>query len=780
MKSKEQNTSALPEKNDNTQKKPESTNNSVSNKPDTQKSKNIKRPDRSTSKSFVLRGRIAAGILLVCLFSLVLRLVKLQITEGEDTRNAAVNQYTYEINIKANRGTVYDRNMKQLARSSTVQTVFISPKDMQSLSDSAKADIVDTLSGVLSVSKTEILEKCKNTGSMYQIIKRQIEEAEELELRDYVARTGYHNIICFEEDTKRYYPYSELASQVIGFIGAENKGLNGIELTYNNLLSGIDGKAVKGKDGMGNELPFNYETYIDKVDGQDIVLTIDRNIQSIMEKYIKQGYEEHKPTYGIRAIMLEVDTGEILGMVSYEGYDLNNRNTLVGSYLERYNAFEGTEEEKKAYEYTLLQEMWKNKTATELYDPGSTFKIITTAMGLEEGVFTADTHYNCAGSYLVAGTPIKCHSGKVHGSQTVTEALVNSCNPAYVQMGLAIGHTAFEKYFYEFGYTEKTGSDVLGEANSIYYKDLSNPADLARNAFGQSMSVTALQHIRAVNAIANGGYLVTPHLLKATVDKNGTVVSSTAYDEKKQVISETTANTVLQMLVNSTKNASVSGYNISSKTGTSQKLGRPGAEEGKEYYISSCVSFAPAEDPQIAILVIVDEPTGSVYYGSQVAAPIIGNILGEVLPYLDIPMNDEEVVRSFTVPEYRGSTAEQAKYSIENLKNNNITCIVRGNGDTVVEQMPRVGTQIQDGGVIILYTEEDMTKKTVSLRRFDGMTAADVQAWCTRNNINLVMEGIFNKEFTGCHAVSQSAPAGTEIEAGSTITVSFIYEEEIQ
>lgn len=738
----------------------------------------MKKQQNSTAKSIMTRSYVAMAVLLACLFGLIFRLVKLQITDAEETRNKAVDQYTYEITLEANRGNIYDRNMKQLARSSTVQTIFISPRDIES--DAQAELIASNLSELLGVPKADIIEKSKKKNSAYQVIKRQVEEEEELAVRDFVARNDLSLQVCFEEGSKRYYPYSTLASQVIGFTGADNTGLTGIELSHNSILAGINGKAVKGRDGHGNELPFNYETYIDKVDGQDIVLTIDRNIQSIMEKYIKQGYDENKPTFGIRAIMLEVDTGEILGMVSYEGFDLNDRNTLVGTYLERYQAFEGTDEEKKKYEYELLQEMWKNKAVTELYDPGSTFKIITTAMGLEEGVFTPESHFNCAGSILVAGTPIKCHSGKVHGSQTVQEALVNSCNPAFVQMGLNIGHKTFEKYFYEFGYTKKTGSDVIGEANSLYYKDLSNPADLARNAFGQSMSVTALQHIRAVSAIANGGYLVTPHLLKATVDSDGNVITSTAYDSKKQVISENTADTILKMLVNSTKNAAVSGYNISSKTGTSQKLARKDGEEGKEYYISSCVSFAPAEDPQIALLVIVDEPTGSYYYGSQVAAPIVGNILSEVLPYLDIPMNDEDVVKKFTVPEYRGASVEQASYDIKNLKSNNIKCVVKGNGTTVVDQMPRVGTTIQDGGLIILYTEEDMTKQPVQLRSFDGMSPNDVMAWCERNNINLVMEGIFNKVYDNCRAVSQSVEAGKTVEMGTAVTVTFIYNEEIQ
>lgn len=733
-----------------------------------------KKQKSSSTKLIMARSKVAVAILLLCLGGLIYKLARLQLLESEQYRNAATAQYTHEITIQAHRGNIYDRNMKVIARSVTVQTVFISPYHIK---DNAQALLIaNGLSEILGVEKDDILGKSEKKSSQYQIIKKNVEEEEELLVRAFITKNGLTNQVSLEESTKREYPYGNFAAQVLGFTGSDNNGLNGIELMYDTILEGINGRAVKGRDSLMNELAFPYETYIDAKDGEDVVLTIDWTIQSIMEKYIEQGYIENLPTYGIRAIMMEVDTGEILGMVSYGGYDPNNRNTLSGPYLELYNAFTGTEEEKQKYKTKLLYEMWKNKAATELYDPGSTFKIITTSMGIEEGAFSLDSHFTCNGIYSVLGVPIRCHSGKHHGDQTVAEALVNSCNPAFVQMGLQIGGDVFSKYFSEFGYTAKTGSDVLGEAQSIFYSNLTNQLTLANCAFGQSMSVTPLQHIRGVTAIANGGYLVTPHLLKATVDRDGNVVTSTAYSEKKQVISEATANAVLNVLVNSTKNAAVSGYNISSKTGTSQKLGRENAEEGLSYYISSCVSFAPAEDPEIAILVIVDEPTGAYYYGSQVAAPIIGNILSEVLPYLDIAPNDSNLIKKLTVSEYRNSDVNTAKYAIEKQ---GLNCVVKGSGTVVVDQMPRAGAVVSENGVVILYTAES-EKESVTLRNFNEMTPEAVLLWCKNNKLNLIMEGIFNREFANCTAVSQSIEKGTRVDAGSIITVTFIYNEEIQ
>ncbi len=735
----------------------------------------MKSKNNVTGKVILARGRVALAFLLLCLCYLVYRLIILQIIDADTNRNAAINQYTSEITIFAKRGNIYDRNMKLLATSSTVQTVFISPKDITD--DEQASQIADGLSEILGVDRDFVLSKAAYKHTKYQIIKRNVEEEDELKVRDFIEKNKLSSQVCLEESTKRKYIYGSLASQLIGFVGAENNGLNGLELTYNKVLNGINGRVIQGQDGLGNELPFPFESYIDAKDGTGVVLTIDYTIQSILEKSLKECVEEHHPVYGARGIIMDVNTGEILAMACVDDYDPNNYNNLTGDYLEKYNAFVGTDEEKAAYKVKLLYEMWKNKCVTELYEPGSTFKIITTSIGLEEGIFTLDSHYNCSGSYTVLGEVIHCHSGKVHGSQTVAEALQNSCNPALVQMGLDIGGDLFAKYFEAFGYTKTTGSDIVGEGPSIYYADLSNKLNLATNAFGQSMSISMLQHIAATSSIANGGYVVTPHIVKAYVSADKTVTEATEYLKKRQVISEKTADGILGVLVNSTNNASVSGYNISSKTGTSQKLGRPGAEEGESLYISSCVSFAPAENPQLAILIVVDEPTSGIYYGSQVAAPVISHVLSEALPYMEIKPNNENSIKKIKVEDYKNSELERTKYAIEKL---GLNCVVKGNGATVIDQLPRVGTTISEGGTIILYTEPNHTVDSVKIRDFTDMSPEQVFAWIKTNKLNISAEGIFNKDYKNCYAVSQSVQPGDSADVGTVITVTFIYNEEIQ
>ncbi len=730
---------------------------------------------KTTGKSTIARGCVVIALLLLCLCALIYRLADLQLIDAEKNRNAAIDQYTSEITIYAKRGSIYDRNMKVLATSSTVQTVFISPYDI--VDDEQAELIANGLARILGASKEDVLERAGRKYSKYQIIKKNVEEAEETALREFIEKNDLYRQVCLEESTKRYYPYSTLACHTLGFVGGENTGLYGIERTYEKVLGGINGKAIQGQDGQGNELPFQYESYIDSEDGQSAVLTLDYTIQSILTKYLMDAVEEHKPTFGARGIIMQVDTGEILGMASIGEFDLNAYGHLTGEYLDKYEAFNGTDEEKRDYENELLFEMWKNKVATELYEPGSTFKIITTAIGIEEGVFTLNSKYTCKGAYTVLGVPIHCHTGNVHGEQTVAEALVNSCNPAFVQMGLDIGGDLFMKYFDAFGYTDKTGSDVLGEARSIYYESLANQLDLANCAFGQSMSITMLQHIAAVSCVANGGYLTTPHLIKGYVDSNGNYTESTEYSAKRAVISAATAKDVLGALKNSTKNASVSGYNISSKTGTSQKLGRKDAKPDEEYYIASCVSFAPAEDPEIAILIVVDEPTGGKYYGSQCAAPVVANVLSEVLPYLEIYPTNDGALKEYKVSDYITADVDRAKYDIESK---GLKCVVKGSGNKVVDQLPRVGTTVSEKGTVILYTESYSEKSKVKIRNLNKMSPEQVFRWITDNNLNVIVEGVYNKEYDNCFVLSQSIDPGTEVTEGTVMEVTFIYEEDIE
>lgn len=547
---------------------------------------------------------------------------------------------------------------RRLAVSTTVQTVFISPSDIKD--DAQEELIINGLNEILGVDKDYIRERAAKKSSRYQIIKKNVEGEEEEAVRRFIEENELAMQVCLEESSKRYYPFGTLASQVIGSVGGDNTGLNGIELTYNELLAGVNGRAVKGQDAHGNELPFKYESYIDSIDGTNIMLTLDYTVQSVLEKYLKQAYDDNLPNGGVRGIIMDVHTGEILAMANYPDYDLNNATQLSEPYQKLYDAYAAdaskTDEEKEAYRWDLIYQMWKNKTVTELYYPGSTFKIVTAAAALDEGTSSLNDTYNCTSAGIqVLGQTYHCHSTP-HGHIDFSEALVKSCNPALIQIGQTLGAESFLRYFDSFGYTQTTGSDVLGERDGIYHESLT-PIDLATASFGQNMKISMLQNIRALSAIANGGYLVTPHLLKGYTDEYGNLTYVTDYNETRQAISQETADQLCKILTNSTKNVSVNGYNIISKTGTTQKIDQPKREETGNYWmISSCISFAPAEDPQIAILIVIDEPTGEKFFGSLLAAPVITNVLTEVLPYLGIEPTDDSAIQTLTVSDYRGAS----------------------------------------------------------------------------------------------------------------------------
>lgn len=578
---------------------------------------------KTSNKRILNRSRAAIVAVLLLMGFMVYRLAELQLIHPDENRNNAILQYTNEVTINAKRGTIYDRTMQKLAVSTTVQTVFISPSDIKD--DAQEELIINGLNEILGVDKDYIRERAAKKSSRYQIIKKNVEGEEEEAVRRFIEENELAMQVCLEESSKRYYPFGTLASQVIGSVGGDNTGLNGIELTYNELLAGVNGRAVKGQDAHGNELPFKYESYIDSIDGTNIMLTLDYTVQSVLEKYLKQAYDDNLPNGGVRGIIMDVHTGEILAMANYPDYDLNNATQLSEPYQKLYDAYAAdaskTDEEKEAYRWDLIYQMWKNKTVTELYYPGSTFKIVTAAAALDEGTSSLNDTYNCTSAGIqVLGQTYHCHSTP-HGHIDFSEALVKSCNPALIQIGQTLGAESFLRYFDSFGYTQTTGSDVLGERDGIYHESLT-PIDLATASFGQNMKISMLQNIRALSAIANGGYLVTPHLLKGYTDEYGNLTYVTDYNETRQAISQETADQLCKILTNSTKNVSVNGYNIISKTGTTQKIDQPKREETGNYWmISSCISFAPAEDPQIAILIVIDEPTGEKFFGSLLAAP---------------------------------------------------------------------------------------------------------------------------------------------------------------
>ncbi len=748
-----------------------------------------------THKLIVIRGKGAMAVMLVLLFALCCRFAVLQLADPHNYAEAAVDQYTHQVTLEAKRGTIFASDgTTKLAVSATTQTVFISPYDVYKLgttdTESAPAEgekellrrIAYGLADCLDNYEAQtLIDKYEKLGEgrlryKYLVVKKDISEEEEARVRYFISQNGLERQVALEEGTKRYYPYSTLASQLIGFVGADNTGLSGIEYFYNESLSGIDGKAVRAQDANGNQLAYNYEKYIEAQDGLNLVTTIDWNIQSIVERHIEDTYLEHEPQGRVSCIVMDVKTGEILAMAIYPSYDLNHYATLSAPYQAKLDAYEG--EDKETYLSTLRNEMWNNTIVTQTYEPGSTFKIATAAMALESGSITRTQTFSCDLAYEVAGTTIHCWT-KVnnHGAQTVKDALIHSCNPAFAKIGLAIGQEKFKKYFQEFGYTAKTGVDLPGEVSSIYYETTGarmGDVELAVYAFGQTFKITMLQHIAALSSVANGGYLVTPHIGKYLTDQNGNIVKSFSNDPVRQVVSADVSKDIMSYLVNSTKNGCVNGYNVVLKTGTSEKRDTPDEED----YIGSCVAFAPAEDPQVAVLLTVDTPKNEFgYYGSQVAAPAISGILTEVLPYLGIApdqTSNPDANQTVAVSNYKNVNKDEAKAAIEAL---GLKCVIKGEGETVLEQMPRAEQRIAPGGTVILYTESGQTQETVSVPNVKQSTPEAAISSLQAKGLNVRLEGIY-MDTIDCYVDTQSIDPNTKVAPGTVIVLQCRYKHE--
>lgn len=748
-----------------------------------------------THKTIVTRSRIVLVLMVVALLAMCGRLAFLQIIDPYDYAAKAAEQYTYEVKLEAKRGTIYAADgTTKLAASVTTQTVFISPADIyktategrpndpEDVSPMGEAAYLRWLAEGLAecldgVDAQFILDKYYGLGDAklkykYLVIKKDINQSEEDLVRLFISENDLELEIALEEGTKRSYAEGTVASHLLGFVGSDNNGLLGLEYTYDEFLRGTDGRAVRAQDANGNELAYNYESYIAAQDGLNLVTTIDVTIQSIVEKHLKETYYEHQPEGRVSCVVMDVDTGEILALAIYPNFDVNAYTTLSEEYQLKLDAYEG--EDKTSYRSALLNEMWNNTIATQTYEPGSTFKVITAAMALESGAATRTQTFNCGKQIVVAGQTIHCHSVRDHGWQDIAQSLVNSCNPAFASIGFEVGHSRFKDYFKSFGYTEKTGSDLLGEVSSIYYDTTGvnfGDVELAVYSFGQTFKVTMLQHITALSAVANGGYLVTPHVGKYLTDKNGNVVQTFSTESSRQVVSEDVCKDIMSYLVNSTKNACVSGYDVISKTGTSEKRDTLREDD----YVSSCVTFAPAADPKIAILVTVDTPNPEFgIYGSAVAAPAVGRILAEVLPHMGISPDDTDgVVDMVTIRDYKGLNAKDTKEIIEGL---GLKCEIKGSGKTVIGQMPAGDQKVAVGGKVILYTDDSAEEATVTVPDVSEKTPESALRTLQNRGLNVQIKGVFDNDTKNCYVLSQSIEPGTEVPAGTIVIIQCRYE----
>ena len=633
---------------------------------------------------------------------LIVRVGFIQFVQGEELQAKAYAQQTLNRNINPKRGTIWDATGKvALAVSASVETVSVNPTNI------AKADkerVSRALADILDLEYENVLKKVSKNSSIETIVKK-VEKEQTDKLRMWMKENNITTGINIDEDSKRYYPYSTLAANVIGFTGSDNQGLDGIESKYDDILKGTQGKILKLTDATGTNMEKEGEDYIAAINGDDLVLSIDMTVQSIAEKYLTEACIDNVCTDGGNVIIMNPKTGDVLALASYPSYDLNSPYTINIPEMEaNWTTLESSEKSR------ALQQMWRNKAISDTYEPGSTFKLVTTSASIEEGIVTDidAVSFGCTGSINIAGTRIKCwRYYRPHGSESLRLALMNSCNPVFIGLGQQIGVEKYYDYLEKFGLLEKTGIDLPGEANSIFLKEEKvGPVELATISFGQRFEVTPMQMIKMVGTIANFGKSVTPRIVKASIDSETGERTDFKVEEGEQAISEDTAKKVLNMM-NSVvaegtgKNAQVSGYSIGGKTGTSED----GVNTGK--YVTSFIGVANTEDPELVILIVLYNPTGEGgHQGGGVAAPIASQILGEVLPYLEVTKSrqEEQAIMQVEMPELTGLTVKEAKQILKEL---GVECeIETDNLEAIItNQLPKKGIQINQGTKVILYSK---------------------------------------------------------------------------
>lgn len=726
-----------------------------------------------------LRQRTAILILLILVLGFgaaVLRLTYLTTVQSSELQESAVDLQLADTTVSAKRGTIYDANGNVLAESASVWQVVMSPVNFKN--DKQRQAAAKGLSEIFDLEYNDVLDDTKQQ-SHYVVVKRRIESDERekvLELIDTLKKDySCSGVIQLLDDYKRYYPKNSLASSVIGFTGSDDQGLEGIEYEYDSYLSGTPGRIITAQNARGTDMPFRYEQNVESEDGNNVYLTIDETIQSICEKYMQKGVEDNNVLNKGVCIAMDVNTGAILAMVTTDGYDLNNPYELSAKDKKK---IKSTSKKKQAEaESAALSNMWRNKAVADTYMPGSVFKMCVASAALEENLVNEKTSFTCTGSISVEGETIHCSNISGHGTQNFVEVISNSCNPAFIQIGQMLGAGKFRQYYQGFGFSDKTGIDLPGEAEDSFWKEgKMGGVDLAVASFGQNFTITPIQMITACAAVSNGGYVVQPHVVSKITDSKGNVIKTVDKKIKRQVISDDTSKKMNEYLEYNTERQGaaagyISGYKVAGKTGTTEKRGVTKFESSfSEDYISSFCGYAPADDPQIAMLVFFDTPDGDAYYGSQVSSPVFINIMSEVLPYLDVKTSytDEELgYVDASAGDYTGVSVDEAKTTVEA---DGFTATVKGNGSTVISQIPTVSSGLQKGGSIVLYTDSNSQSETVSVPSLIGLSPDEVNNVASAYGLNVSFSGATTSSGTSS---SQNIEAGTSVSPGTVITVSF-------
>lgn len=727
------------------------------------------------------------------------RLVYLQVVQYDTLSQMAAENQTRKSTLVPGRGTIYDRNMNVLAVSYDVENVCIDPNELE-LSGQDKEQIAADLSRLLSVDRDRILKLMADTSYRYQIVKRKVELEEATAVRTYISEQGVTGVYL-EPDTKRYYPEGALGAQVLGFVGSDNTGLDGVEAAWNGTLTGQSGSISTAKGNYGAEMTYHYESYRDALGGNDLVLTLDETVQQMLEKHMAEAIAQYDVQNGAFGVVMEVNTGEILAMATLGAYNPNHYAEIYDSHtaLALEEQYQGAMEAQGERRQELLDQynaavanarlaQWRNRVISDGYEPGSTFKTITLASALEEGAVQLTDGFYCSGSTTIKGRTKALHCWKSggHGQQTTAEALQNSCNVAFANIGIRLGGEKLYEYVNRFGLTERTGIDLGGEASGIFFDEetLSNPqsyASLTSAAFGQTFKITPLQLVRAIAAVVNGGYLLEPHVVKEVLSQEGETIETHGTRVLRQVISEETSKTMCQLLESvvsqgTAKNAQIAGYRIGGKTGTSEKID-VFDEDGNpvEDKIVSFVGIAPMDDPKYICLVALDTPsreTGYYISGGQMGAPTVRDVLADMLPYLGVEPDytGEEAIRTeVSMPELLGYTVSQAK---EALEKKNLTFRTLGQGETVTDQIPLGGAVIPGGSQVVLYMGQQAQEEMISVPDVTGKDGEKANVLLTEAGLYMKMIGATGSEAT-ILAVSQSPEPGTKVPPGTVVEVEF-------
>ena len=729
-----------------------------------------RRPESARRANRIIQSRTLQLLGVFGVVTFVMLFTKLyhwQITEHEELQSIAVRQQTLRTTVDASRGTIYDRNGTILAMSASAETIFLSPKEILE-NEQDQELIANGLAEILDMDAEDILKKMEKTNSQYEELKKKADDELADKVREFINENDLRGIFL-RPTSKRSYPKGTLASQVIGFAN-DNGGAMGLEATYNDVLTGESGMVVTARDRDGRAVLYQYDQYFDAENGCDLQTTLDTTIQYYLEKGVQELEARFGTGKGATGIVMDVNTGAVLAMASLPTYDLNDPSAIYNDFL----TAGMTEEEIIENATDLRNKQWRSKAINDTYEPGSTFKTLTLAMALEENVVDMNTGFYCGGNMTVEGQKIWCSKRTGHGQQDLTTAFANSCNPAFMNIGLRIGNAKFYQYMKDFGLMEKTGIDTTGEASGFANKEIEySTLALACYAFGQNFNVTPIALLAAQCACVNGGYLYTPYLVEQITDQDGNVVSRHDATPIRQVISEETSALVREIMerevTNGTgKNGQVAGYRIGGKTGTADKVGGN--------VIVSFVCFAPADDPQVMMLLTLDEPnkwTGTYVSGGNMVAPVASSVMSEILPYLGIEPSytaEELVGADKTVPNVVGFTKDAAT---QKLAASGFGCRIVGSGDTVTDQTPAGGAIVPNSAEIILYLGAEKSTDKCIVPNVVGDSAATANQKIVNAGLIMGVSGATNASSSTVRAISQSVEPGAEVAAGTVVRVQF-------